>query len=314
MKKIIAKIIHLITWQSIKRLDENRKSILTHMEEIKINQGLILMNQNWYLKQREILDNITKAEFSVFSQWGDDGIIQFLINYLDIENKSFIEFGVETYNECNTRFLLINDNWRGLIFDGSIENIETVKNDDIYWRFNLTAKCEFITKDNINELLLKNGFEGEIGLLHIDIDGNDYWVWKAINVVNPVIVIVEYNSLFGSENPWTIPYDESFVRSASHESNLYYGTSLSSLCDLGSEKGYAFIGCNSNGNNAYFVRTDKLKDLRVLNVTEGYVKSQFSESRGENGVLTFVRDHKRIDVISGLEIYNTRELKNEIIP
>jgi hypothetical protein len=266
-------------------------------------------------REREIINDIHLSEFKVFSQWGDDGMIQFLINYLDIPKKAekFVEFGVENYTEANTRFLLINNNWQGLIMDGSDENMNYVKQDDIYWRYQLEAKSAFVTRENINDLLTESGMTGEIGLLHIDIDGNDYFVWQSINVLNPIIVIVEYNSVFGSEKPWSVAYDKGFIRSNYHYSNLYWGTSLLSLCDLAKEKGYGFIGCNSNGNNAFFVRKDKLKDLKILTAQEGFVMSKFRESRDKEGKLTYVSGTQRLDIIKEMDIYNTRTLQIEKI-
>lgn len=252
------------------------------------------------------IKDLCDYEFRVHSQWGDDGIIQFLVNYLDIEDKRFVEFGVENYRESNTRFLLVNNNWTGLVMDGSERHVKDIQNQEIYWRHNLIARAEFITAENINKLLLENGFTGEIGLLHIDIDGNDYWVWKAVQVANPVIVIVEYNSVFGFEKPWTIPYKADFLRADVHQSNLYFGASILSLCDLAKEKEYVFIGCNSNGNNAYFVRRDKQKGLKDKSPAEGFMNSQFTESRNEAGQLTFLRGEERLAIIKGLPVYNTR--------
>ncbi|GIW21104.1 MAG: hypothetical protein KatS3mg068_0111 [Candidatus Sericytochromatia bacterium] len=197
--------------------------------EKKINCQLIL---SAYILSKYNLDNIDKiisniqlAEFKVFSQWGDDGIIDFLVNYLDIENKIFIEFGVSDYEEANTRFLLIKNNWEGLVIDSSKANIDKIIKDEIYWKYNLNAQCHFITKNNINDIIKNSGISGEIGLLHIDIDGNDYWIWKEISVISPVIAIIEYNSIF-ELNPWTIPYIENFERTKFHYSNLYCGASL----------------------------------------------------------------------------------------
>lgn len=288
-------------------IDRNHNAIDVLRNELNQNHlslGKLLERDNQN-KTETILNNINTAEFKIYSQWGDDGIINFLVNYLDIEQETFVEFGVENYTECNTRFLLINNNWKGLIIDGSKENIDSVKNDKIYWQHDLTAIAEFVTAENINDLLTENNFTGKLGILHIDIDGNDYWVWKAINVVDPTIVIVEYNSLFGYDKPWTIPYNNSFYRSDAHYSNLYYGVSLLSLCDLAEEKGYSFIGCNANGNNAYFVRKDKLKELKVLRPEEGFYLSKFSESRNKSGKLTFLRGNERLNLIKGLDIYNT---------
>lgn len=253
-----------------------------------------------------ILEDIKLAEYKVFSQWGDDGIIQFLVDYLNIRNEVFIEFGVENYYESNTRFLLMNNNWKGLILDGSAANIAAIKEQDIYWKYDLTAVHSFVSAENINDLIKDNGFSGEIGILHIDIDGNDYWVWKAINCVDPVIVIMEYNSVFGKEMPWVTPYNASFYRTEAHYSNLYFGASILSLTDLAAEKGYQFIGCNSNGNNAYFVRNDHVGALKTLSAEEGYVLSKFREGRDEQGNLTYLSGGDRKKILHGMEIFNTR--------
>jgi len=98
------------------------------------------------------------------------------------------------------------------------------------------------------------------------VDGNDYWIWDAVRAVCPVVVIVEYNSVFGSEHAITIPYDPTFQRTKGHFSNLYWVASLKALALLARQKGYTCVGCNSNGNNAYFVRDDRLGALRPLEV------------------------------------------------
>jgi hypothetical protein len=182
--------------------------------------------------KKNSISNLSDVEFKVFSQWGDDGIIQFLINKIEIKNKIFIEFGVETYHESNTRFLLMNDNWTGLVIDGSEKNIKSIKNQKIYWEYELNAICSFITKDNINNLISSAGIHGEIGLLSVDIDGNDFWVLNEINVINPIIIIVEYNAVFGNDTYITIPYDPTFVRKQKHYSHLYWGASLGAFYHL----------------------------------------------------------------------------------
>ena len=101
-----------------------------------------------------------------------------------------------------------------------------------------------------------SGFDHDLGLLHIDLDGNDYWIWKQIDKFAPRILILEYNSVFGSENSWTVPYQADFYRFNAHYSGLYWGASLPALVELSSAKGYDLVGCNSAGNNAYFVRKD----------------------------------------------------------
>ncbi|MCC6545481.1 MAG: hypothetical protein IT392_13465 [Nitrospirae bacterium] len=252
--------------------------------------------------------NINDNEFKVFSQWGEDGLIQYLIKKVNINNKIFVEFGVENYTESNTRFLLVNNNWSGLIIDGSEDNIKYVKQDPIYWRYNLKAVCEFVRVDNINNILSDNGIAGEIGILSIDIDGNDYWIWKCINIINPAIVVIEYNHRFGYKKAVTIPYDPSFVRSKAHYSMIYYGASLKAICILADKKGYTFVGCNTAGNNAFFVRKDLKPDcVKELTPEEGFVSGQFREFRDENGQLLYLTAKEEQRIINSLPLEEIKE-------
>ncbi|MFQ3679216.1 MAG: hypothetical protein SNJ60_01725 [Pseudanabaenaceae cyanobacterium] len=235
-------------------------------------------------KQGYVAQSLGDWEFQVFSQSGQDGIIQHLIRNVKIPHTTFVEFGVQNYCEANTRFLLLNNNWSGLVMDGDEGNIEFIRRDSIYWRHDLQADCCFITAENINEILRDRGFVGDIGLLSIDIDGNDYWVWQALEIIRPAIVICEYNFRFGSERAVVVPYDPGFVRGKAHFSWIYYGASLPALCHLAHRKGYMFVGCNTFGNDAFFVRRDlAMPSLRELTPREGYVAGKFREMRNERG-------------------------------
>lgn len=265
-------------------------------------QGQILSRLN---RNIDKLNNVSQAEFKIFSQWGDDGIIDWLVEHLNIEHKLFVEFGVENYTESNTRFLMMHKNWSGLIFDGSQRHIDDVKNSYYYWMYDLTAKKAFIDKNNINQLISEWSSVQDIGLLHIDIDGNDYWIWEEIDCIQPIIVIVEYNALFGNERAITIPYQADFYRSQAHHSNLYYGASLKALDVLANKKGYTFIGCNTAGNNAYFIRNDKLNDtLPKVSVEDGFMPSKFRECRSQSGKLMFPSHSEALAVIKGMPVYN----------
>jgi len=247
--------------------------------------------------------DIQGAEFRTYSQWGEDGILQHLLRHIAVSRKVFVEFGVENYTESNTRFLLTNHNWAGLVIDGSAEHVDYIKSDDIYWRFNLKAENSFITKDNINSLIRRNGIEGPIGLLSVDLDGNDYWVWEAIDVVIPSVVVLEYNSRFGPDRAVTVPYDPNFVRTTAHPSNIYYGASLTALCVLSKRKGYSFVGCNTAGNNAFFVRSElRPPNLPELTPMEGFVRSQFRESRNPDGTIVALSDSEELAIIDQLPL------------
>lgn len=256
--------------------------------------------------------SLRSFEFKVFSQWGEDGIIQYLIHQINIPNKVFVEFGVQDYTEANTRFLLINDNWSGLIIDSSKSNINFIKGDDIYWRHELKAVHSFITRDNINQLIAQNIKEKDIGLLVIDIDGNDYWVWKSIDVVKPRIVVCEYNGIFGCEKFITIPYEENFIRDKKHFSNLYWGVSLPALCLLAQEKRYVFVGCNSNGNNAFFIRND-VCPFPEVDYKGCFVVPKFRDSRGRNHKLTYLSGRERIKAIYDMEVFDLKLNKSVLI-
>jgi len=140
--------------------------------------------------------------------------------------------------------------------------------------------------------------------LHIDLDGNDYWIWEAIKI-KPNILILEYNSLFGFDRAITVPYNPSFNRTSAHFSNLYWGASLKALYGLSQERGYTFIGCNSHGNNAYFLRKDKVNDrVKEVSLEEGFVLSKYREARDKAGALTCLRGEERPKVIRGLPVFN----------
>ncbi len=260
------------------------------------------------IEQRQIahIAGFRESEFRVFSQWGEDGIIQFLLNHVLIERPLFVEFGVENYTESNTRFLLTNNQWSGIVIDGSDEDIEYIKRDPIYWAANLKAVSAFITKDNINELITENGISGDIGILSVDIDGNDYWVWQAIESISPRIIICEYNSHFGSEAEVTIPYDPAFVRDSAHFSKIYYGASISAFNSLAESRGYSLVASNSVGNNIFFVRKDLIGSLPVLSVAQAYRRAEFREYHDENGNLTFDDFDTRINNISNLSLHDLK--------
>lgn len=235
--------------------------------------------------------SISEAEFKVFSQWGEDGIIQHLVNSIPSIRKTFVEFGVDDYSESNTRFLLMNNFWNGLIIDGGDKHSKFLRKQRYDWRYRIQTKTSFITAENINELISSAGFSGELGLLSVDLDGVDYWVLEAISVVQPTIVIVEYNGFFGPKHAVTIPYRADFRRHLAHHSNFYWGASLAAFYHQLTRRGYFFVGCNSAGNNAFFVsRESKHSGLQEVSLDEGYCIPSFWEYRQPNGELDRSRD------------------------
>jgi hypothetical protein len=159
---------------------------------------------------------------------------------------------------CNTANLIINHRWLGLLFDGKEANTKKAKRfyakhpDTRYWPPAIVH--EWITKDNVNGIIEKAGYTGEIDLLSLDIDGIDYWLWKEISVISPRAVVLEFNHLWGPEVSVTVPYSDDFVVEYSKYGSDYAGASLAAFVKLGKEKGYRLVGTNAIATNAFFVR------------------------------------------------------------
>jgi hypothetical protein len=191
--------------------------------------------------------------FKTYSQSDEDGIIQEIFNRVGTSNRIFVEFGVESGIECNSVKLLV-EGWRGLWLEGSAPRIAQIhKNFQAFLDVRQLAVNEaFVAAENINALLEQGGVTGEIDFLSIDIDNNDYWVWKAITAIRPRVVVIEYNAALRPPLSLVIPYDPARRWDGSN----YFGASLEALVRLGRSKGYRIVGCNFSGANAFFVRDD----------------------------------------------------------
>lgn len=252
---------------------------------------------SWQLRGMPRLRHLAEAEFQVYSQWGEDGILEWLFQTLPLRSRRFIEFGVENYRESNTRFLLQQRNLQGLVIDSSADHVRQIQQDPLYWRHDLTAVTAFITVENVNRLFVEAGFTGELALLSIDVDGNDYWLWQAIEVVDPHIVVCEYNALFGDVHPLSIPYDPAFNRFQPHHSGLHAGCSLPALIALGRSKGYTLVGTTSQGLNAFFVKDCHVPLLRERLEEFRAFPSLFRNSCDANRRLTHTPGLKRLELI-----------------
>lgn len=201
---------------------------------------------------------------------------------------------------------MVNNNWSGLVMDGSQAQISSLRRRPWFWRHGLTAMARFVTRDNVDSLISDWAAGAEIGLLHIDVDGNDYWLWDAVTCTSPGIVIVEYNALFGGERTITIPYSADFRRQQAHYSGQYFGASIAALTQLASAKGYALIGSNSAGNNAYFIRRDLLGGaLLAVTPAAAFEQRNFRESRDRQGRLVYLSFEPRQALIRQLPVVNS---------
>jgi hypothetical protein len=275
-----------------------------HLDQIKINQGMILAD----LQTAKRSERLADYEFKVFSQWGEDGIIQFLTRNIAIKNRTFIEFGVEDFFESNCRFLLIKDQWSGYVIDGSAANIDRLRRSHFYWSHPVQAKVSFITRENIGQLLDESGMDKDVGILSVDIDGVDYHVLEALVDWRARIIIAEYNGQFGHDRPVTVPYDPAFVRSTAHSSNVYYGANLPAFEHLLRARDYALVGVNSVGSNAFFVRrdllNDRVKEVPLAACTHG---PTFREARHQDGALSFATPQQNRAAMGHLPLIDVRD-------
>lgn len=209
----------------------------------------------WEKQLEERLDNVLCLEqygYKVYSQNDEDGIIQEIFERIGTTNKSFVEFGVQNGLESNCHYLL-HKGWNGLFIEGDEKYCDEIriKFRPVMDNGKLHLINAFVNRDNINKLI-EDVYVGEIDLLSIDIDGNDYHIWKAIKVINPRVVIIEYNGKFSPDVEWVMAYYDHHIWRGSD----WHGASLKSLELLGREKGYQLVGTNINGVNAFFVRSD----------------------------------------------------------
>ena len=169
--------------------------------------------------------------------------------------KTFCEFGfdITEFNCCR----LIRHGWRGLLIDGNDQRVHfanRVLGKDR--ALDVKAECAFLTLENLNGTLRRFLGEDGLGVLSIDVDGNDFWFLEALLPLRPALIVVEYNASFGLR-PISVPYDPSFERHQKHASGWYHGASLTALCGLAGGHGYALVAVSEAGGNAFFARRDR---------------------------------------------------------
>tara|TARA_B110001452_G_scaffold89734_1_gene73677 strand:- start:990 stop:1955 length:966 start_codon:yes stop_codon:yes gene_type:complete len=273
-------------------------------------QGQILDNIN---KDKNKIKNLKEVEFSVFSQFGEDGIISWLIKRIPNIQKVFVEIGTQDYWESNTRFLLKAKNWKGYVIEASKKDVTKIKSQRIYWQHDIKAINSFVDKDNINLIIDENIKEKNIGLLSIDIDGNDYWVLEKIDKLSPTIIICEFNSIFGDLFKLSVPYKKEFIRNNAHYSNLYFGASIKAFISMLDDKGYTFLGTASSGINAFFVRKE-FESYFSKNIEENKIFPSIArDSLDANGKLTYKNLLNSLNVINELEVFDFNENRTKKI-
>jgi len=229
--------------------------------QVKIDQRML-----YHLYRREISQGrrlqLSDTGFRVFSEFEEDGILLYIFAALGVSHRTFIDIGSGDCITSNCANFAVNFGWHGLFIDGNPANLSRGRE---YYAANLDTYLYppafvqgFVQRENINELISKNGFAGEVDLISIDIDGNDYWIWEALTVAEPRVVIIETHIEFGM-NSIVVPYNKDYSYPGIHPD--YHGASPVAMEKLARKKGYRLVGANNYGFNTIYVKNGIGEDV-----------------------------------------------------
>jgi hypothetical protein len=252
MKQLLRKIVKLIS----RPLFDEYLTTLSRQDQILLS----LRYKELVQAQDKGLD-FEQVGFNLYSPTYEDGILLYIFSLAGTTNKKCVDLGAGSIAGSTVANLIVNHGFKGLLIDGNAQNIQRVR--EYYTHhpetqlFPPQAIAAMITAENVNKLLQENQFVGEIDLLCLDIDGIDYWILKAIDAVNPRVMVVEYQDILGPDRALTVPYKPDFNihdYPANRQANNYCGASLRAFVNLSKRKGYRLVGCSKGGWNAFFVR------------------------------------------------------------
>jgi len=253
MKQLIKKMLRRFARPTVNQLELAVGSRLLQNEVVAQK---MLMQQYRLLAANGVksLPPFSDVGFRKYSQFEEDGILLYIFSLVAPINRKCVEICAGNGRECMSANLIINHGWWGYLFDGNENSVEAGE------QFFATSKDTFfypprfskvwITTENVNECIQKAGVTGPIDLLSLDIDGMDYWLWKAISIIQPQVVVCETHNQIPADQALTVPYNPKFVC----ESEDFRSASLAAMCKLGREKGYRLIGTHRYGFNAFFLK------------------------------------------------------------
>ena len=298
VKSIIRKIIYFIN----SKPSESRES------QLRLGQSSILSSR----ATSKGFKNLWDAEVKVFSQWGEDGILDFLVSRLGIHKPKVLEIGAGNFDECNSRFLAENLNASVVAVDGRPDLLSNIDASEIKWKSHILGIETWVTPNNINELISEgHSFMCGIDVFSLDLDGNDYWILRESDLKNVKVVVVEYNPLFGRTHEVTVPREDSFDRTSKHESWLYYGASLLAFVGELKKKGFTFVGTNRVGNNAFFVSSGDagLIPFQPDPLDTSFYDWRIRESRDSAGNLNFLSGAARHSAMGNMPLLDLQTNK-----
>lgn len=234
----------------------------SHLEDEAAAQKTLMQQYRILASRgREWLPGFRDVGFRKYSEFEEDGILLFIFSLIPPINRTCVEICAGDGRECNTANLIINHGWWGHLFDGDRRNVKDgiiffSRHKDTFLYPPRFSRA-WITAENVDDQIVRSGVGGPIDLLSLDVDGMEYWIWKAVTVIEPQVVVCETHNPIPPDRALTVPYAPGFVS----ESEDYRGASLAAMCKLGREKGYRLIGTNRFGFNAFFMRNGVGEDL-----------------------------------------------------
>jgi hypothetical protein len=224
---------------------------------------------------------LSDVSFDVFTYHGEDGIIFYLLQQLKSVPSTFVDIGAGDGIKSNCANLAVHYGWTGIFIDQNKKQLAIGKSFYKKVGSKNNKHIQFINEeirvDNVNQVIEQAGINGPVGLLSIDIDGNDYWIWKAIEIIQPRIIVIEAKVEFGYQDI-IVPYSPDNHHAVD---KLYNGASVEALRKLGIKKGYKLAGSNLYGYNLFFIKeTEMIKAITTEQVMKGIdcVQSFYPES------------------------------------
>ena len=282
------------------------------------HRKLYMIGLSHILNIRQNYSNIkmlSDVDYKIFSQNGEDGILDYILHQLNIEKPKFIEIGVGDYIEANTRFIFERCSPQGAIIDCMEQLEQKVKKNIKLWKGELKIINRAIDSTNISEVMKQTNCSSNLDIFSLDIDGVDYWILDKLPENFSKIAILEYNPIFGNELEVSIPNIQNFDRTKYHYSNLCFGMSLKAAIKIMNKKNFYFLGSNLLKNNAFFVsnkfKKEKFFKNLIIKGLEDSTNANFTESRDIEGNLNYLDLKKRIKEISECEVVDLSISKNK---
>ena len=283
------------------------------------DKKIFMAGSSHLLNMRKNYSNVKSLEevdYKIFSQNGEDGILDYILTCLKIDKPKFIEIGVGDYHESNTRFIFERTSCQGLIIDIIDDFKNKVEKNTRVWKGNLNILRKKIDSENFLQTIEDHDYKNNVDLFSLDVDGIDYWILEKLPKKFSKIIVAEFNPYFGPELSITVPNEPNFDRSKYHHSNLCFGASLRSIIELLSKKGFIFLGTNLFRNNVFFVNEDYRDKLSInfpdtKNLSK-FTNANFRESRDINNKKSLISPEKIINEIAECNVVDLSDEMKEI--